>query len=133
MKQNVSKIKRIALTTMVVACAFSSIAAISASAETYEKLDKTVNGKHIYALAERYSGYSKISASSYSGPTEIKIFMESQQKNSSGKWIYPNVETDYSTSTSKSKRINAQSGYSVVITYGTVKFGGVGTYQMYKR
>lgn len=80
MKQKVSKIKRIALTTLAAVCALSSVAAISASAETYEKLDKTVNGKHIYALAERYSGYSKISASSYSEPTEIKIFMESQQK-----------------------------------------------------
>lgn len=109
---------------MAVVCALSSITAISASAETYEKLDKTVNGKHIYALAERYSGYSKISASSYSGPTEIKIFMESQQKNSSGKWIYPNVETDYFSSTSKSKRINAQSGYSVVITLEQLNSAG---------
>ncbi len=40
MKHKVSKIKKIALTTLAAVCTLSSAAAISASAETYERLDK---------------------------------------------------------------------------------------------
>lgn len=133
MKHKTSKIKRVGITALAAVCTLSSAAAISANAATYEKVEKTVNGIHVYALAERYNSYSQISASCYSGPIDIKITMESQQKNSSGNWIYPSVVNNYSSTTSKSERINARSGYSVMITTGVVGFGGVGSYQLYKR
>lgn len=44
MKHKVSTIKKIALTTLAAICARSLAAAITASAETYARLDKTVNG-----------------------------------------------------------------------------------------
>ncbi len=40
MKHKVSTIKKIALTTLAAICARSLAAAINASAETYERLDK---------------------------------------------------------------------------------------------
>lgn len=49
MKQKTSKFKRVAITALAAVCALSSATAITVGAVDESKINKTVNGKHIYA------------------------------------------------------------------------------------
>lgn len=135
MKQKTSKFKRVAITALAAVCALSSATAISVGAVDESKINKTVNGKHIYAQAYSYNSYGKIYCKSYSGPVEIKIDLVTNQRNKSNKnkWQYTHEITSYTYATTKELKQNAKSGYQVKLTYGTTKFGGVGSYRVSKR
>lgn len=80
MKQKVSKIKRIALTTLAVVCALSSVAAISAGAVSYSSdghsvtisKDDTTNGYTLKLSAEDGSSVGSCWEVTNGGPTTLK-------------------------------------------------------------
>ena len=94
MKQNVSKIKRTALTTLAVACAFSCTAAISANAKTYQ-------WTHTVSLATNPGVMTSISTS-----------MGGTGKMSENFGSYPTIFDGYSTSNNSARAVNEKTGKS---------------------
>lgn len=92
MKQNVSKIKRAALTTLAVACAFSCTAAISANAKTYQ-------WTHTVSLATNPGVMTSISTS-----------MGGTGKMSENFGSYPTIFDGYSTSNNRARAVNESTG-----------------------
>ena len=113
MKQQTSKIKRIALTTMAVACAFSSIAAISANAASNTRNAEMSNG-YTVSSTTRYAGNATTGEGNVTngGPCSIKVLVYGYYK--SGSYVKLSCNSYDSVKNNKNLTVSTNGHYTLV-------------------
>lgn len=113
MKQKVSKIKRIALTTLAAVCALSSVAAISANAASSTRYAEMSNG-YTVSSTTRYSGNATTGEGNVTngGPCSIKVWVYGYYK--SGSYVKLSCNSYDSVSNNKNLTVSTNGYYTLV-------------------